>query len=407
MNAIKDLPIIVAGAGLGGLCAGLALARKGIRVKVLERAPEVGEIGYGIQIAPNGHEILARLGVMKRLEEHVFYPDALVLVDAVTMQEVGSVNLGARFQQHYGRRYFVVHRRDLHFALLETASEYDNFSFEQGEVDSYENHADSVTVRCSNGKTYEARAMIGAEGLRSKTRARIVKDNGPRPEGYVVYRGLVPVEEVTHKKYLDSMVIYGGPGCHMVQYRLRGGTVLNNVATFASPSFKKGNRTDYGGVDELHHAYDQCAPQMRELLKYFSLEKNWQLHDLEPATNWTDGNVTLLGDAAHATLQYLAQGAIMAFEDCVILADELSKELSKQPGAQPQNVNAALINYQNQRMNRSARLVLSARLFGEIIHAGAGARLLRNEIAAGRPNDGKIWELDWLYRGAPGLVEKI
>lgn len=396
MKSTENLPIIVAGGGIGGLCTGLALARKGFQVKVLERAPEIGEIGYGIQIAPNGHAILERLGVMDLLKDQAFYPDALVLVDAVEMREVARIDLGDQFQQHYQHRYFVVHRRDLHGALMETCRREKNFSFEEGEVDSYENHPDSVTVHCSNGKTYEARAMIGVEGLRSKTRARIVKDGGPRASGHVVYRGLVPIEEVSHKKYLNSMVMYVGPGCHLVQYRLGGGTVLNNVATFESAKFKRWDPT-YGGVDELMTAYDECAPEIRELLKYFSLDKSWQLHDLLPATNWTDGNVTLLGDAAHATLQYLAQGAIMAMEDAIVLAHELSQ--------QPQDVNAAFINYQNQRLNRTARVVTTARLFGSIMHASGGERLLRNELAKGR-QDGIPWEVDWLYRGA-GLLDKI
>lgn len=396
MKSSENLPIVVAGGGIGGLCAGLALARKGFQVKVLERAPEIGEIGYGIQIAPNGHAILERLGVMETLAPAAFYPDALVLVDAVEMREVARIDLGEQFQRHYKHRYFVVHRRDLHGALMQACLAEPNFSFEEGEVDSYENHAGSVTVHCSDGKTLQARAMIGVEGLRSKTRARIVDDGGPRATGHVVYRGLVPIEEVTHKKYLNSMVMYAGPGCHIVQYRLRGGTVLNNVATFESPRFKRWNH-DYGGVEELMSAYDECAPEIRELLRYFSLDKHWQLHDLLPATNWTDGNVTLLGDAAHATLQYLAQGAIMAMEDAVVLAHELS--------VQPDDPHAAFVSYQNQRLNRTARVVTTARLFGAIMHASGGERLLRNELA-GRRQQGIPWEVDWLYRGA-GLLGKI
>jgi len=396
MKSSDKLPVVVAGGGIGGLCAGLALARKGVRVKVLERAPEVGEIGYGIQIAPNGHAILERLGVMQRLAPHVFYPDALVLVDAVDVKEIARIDLGERFQSHYKHRYFVVHRRDLHAALMETCRREKNFEFEEGEVESYENLPDSVLVHCSDGKTHQAMAMIGVEGLRSRTRARIVQDGGPRATGHVVYRGLVPVEDIANKNYLDSMVMYVGPGCHLVQYRLRGGTVMNNVATFESPAFKRWN-PEYGGVDELMSAYDECAPQIRELLKYFSLEKSWQLHDLQPATNWTDGRVTLLGDAAHATLQYLAQGAIMAMEDAVVL----SHELARQPG----DVNAAFIRYQQQRLNRTARVVTTARLFGAIMHASAGERLLRNELALKRDTEIPR-EIDWLYRGA-GLLDKI
>lgn len=390
------LPFIIAGGGIGGLCAALALTRKGFPVKVLERAPEVGEIGYGIQIAPNGHAILDRLGVMEMLEPQVFYPDALILVDAIDGQEISRIDLGESFQERYKYRYFVVHRRDLHAALIETCRREELFCFEEGEVDSYENQPNSVTVRCTNGKTYKGRAMIGVEGLRSKTRARIVDDGGPRATGHVVYRGLVPIDQIANQQYVNSMVVHVGPGCHLVQYRLRGGTVMNNVATFESPAFKRWEH-DYGGIEELKSAYVQCCPQVQDLLKYFSLDKNWLLHDLQPATNWTDGNVTLLGDAAHAALQYLAQGAIMAMEDAVVLADALER--------QPTNVNSAFLDYQGRRLNRTARVVTTARLFGAIMHASAGERLLRNELA--RQRDTLIpWEIDWLYRGVQ-IEEKV
>ena len=167
MSTTGNLPFVVAGGGIGGLSAALALARKGFPVKLLERAPEVGEIGYGIQIAPNGHAILKKLGVMELLEPHVFYPDALILVDAIDMKEVSRINLGERFVQRYKYPYFVVHRRDLHGALMETCRKQPLFSFEEGEVDSYENHADHVLVKCSDGRTIEARAMICSEGIRS------------------------------------------------------------------------------------------------------------------------------------------------------------------------------------------------------------------------------------------------
>lgn len=393
MSSKDTLPIVVAGGGIGGLCAALALARKGFLVKVLERAPEIGEIGYGIQIAPNGHAILKKLGVMEILEPQVFHPDALILMDAVDLREVTRIQLGQRFLERYKLPYFVVHRRDLHAALIETCRREPNFSFDEGEVMDYENRDGHVLVHCSDGRAMKARAMIGCDGLRSRTRARIVRDCGPRSTGYVVYRGLVPVDEISNKDHLNSMVIYAGPGCHIVQYRLRGGTVMNNVATFQSPAYARGE-TDYGGFDEFRSAYDQCAPEVRDMLKYFSLDKNWLLHDLQPATNWTDGNVTLLGDSAHATLQYLAQGAIMAMEDAVVLADEMA--------SRPQDLNGAMLRYQAQRLNRTARVVTTARLFGAIVHAREGERLLRNELASRRDVD-IPWEVDWLYRGADAL----
>jgi salicylate hydroxylase len=391
MTSSKQLPFIVAGGGIGGLCAALALAKTGQHVKVLERAPEVGEIGFGIQIAPNGHDMLRRLGVMEALEPSVFYPDALVMVDALDNQEVTRINLGEKFTARYKLPYFVVHRRDLHGALMEACLKQPTFSIESGakDVRDFEEHDGIVTVRCADGSSYDGCAMIGAEGLRSATRARIVPDEGPRPTGHVVYRGLVPIEEITDKQYMNSMVIYVGPGFHAVQYRLRGGTVMNNVATFESAGFKRGEK-DYGTPEELAAKLAMATPEVQHVMRYLSYERKWTLYDLAPADNWTQGKVTLLGDAAHATLQYMAQGAIMAMEDSLVLAAELTQH--------GDDINAAFLAYQGKRMNRTARVVTSARIFGSICHASAGSRLLRNELARQRdPNF--PWEVDWLYRG--------
>jgi len=391
MSSSRTLPIIVAGAGIGGLAAALALARRGRQVLVLERAPEVGEIGYGIQMGPNGYAMLEHLGVEDLIGKHSFYPDALVLGDAISGEELTRIDLGDAFRSRYRKPYFVVHRRDLHGTLAGACREFAQIAFEPGakEVTGYEHADGGVRVSCADGTAYAGAALIGAEGLRSPTRERLVRDGAPRVSGHVVYRGLVPAEEVIDRTYMNSMVIYCGHDLHLVQYRLRGGTVMNNVATFVSPRFKKGER-EFGQADELLAAFAQCAPKVRDMLRYVSTEKKWILHDRDPVTNWTDGAVTLLGDAAHPTLQYLAQGAVMAMEDAAILAREVDRH--------GEDYHGAFLAYQALRMNRSARVVLSSRFFGEIIHAGGGARNLRNELLARRAADDP-WEVDWLYRG--------
>jgi salicylate hydroxylase len=194
---------------------------------------------------------------------------------------------------------------------------------------------------------------------------------------------------VVDRQFLNSMVIWCGHDTHLVQYRLRGGTVMNNVAVFVSPRFKRGEK-DFGQPDELHEMFAPAVPRVRDMLKYISLERNWVLHDRDPVANWTKGCATLLGDAAHPTLQYLAQGACMAFEDGLVLASEVARH--------GDDFNAAFLAYQGRRMNRTARVVLSARFFAEVCHAGGGARLLRNELLGKRSPDDP-WEADWLYRG--------
>jgi len=386
----KDLPILIVGGGIGGLSAALALAHKGRRVRVLEKAPEFGEIGYGIQMGPNVSRMLDRLGLLKTLEPHAVFPDALILVDAMDNRELTRIALGKPFLDRYQYRYFVIHRRDLHGGILDACRQREEITLEASRgMTSFEERGNTVVVRCENGAEYEGAALIGADGLWSPTRAAIVGDGMPRVAGHVTYRGVVPTGEISDRSHLDSMTIWVGPDLHLVQYRLRGGAVMNNVATVNSRRFRRGEK-DFGGPDELDEVFARAAPQVRDMLRYISRDRNWVLHDREPVTHWTRGRATLLGDAAHPTLQYLAQGANMAIEDAIVLAEKVATA--------GEDYNRAFLAYQGERMNRTARVVLSSRFFGDYFHADGGARELRNELARRRDPDNP-WEADWLYRG--------
>jgi 2-polyprenyl-6-methoxyphenol hydroxylase-like FAD-dependent oxidoreductase len=388
--ASKELPILIAGGGIGGLSVALALALKGRRVRVLEKASEFGEIGYGIQMGPNVSRMLDRLGLLKSLEPHSVFPDALILMDAMDNREITRIALGRKFLERYQYRYFVIHRRDLHGGILEACRRREEIALEASRgVTGFAERGASVIVRCDNGAEYEGAALIGADGLWSPTRAAIVGDGAPRVAGHVTYRGVVPTEEILDRSHLDSMTIWVGPDLHLVQYRLRGGAVMNNVATVSSRRFRRGEK-DFGGWGELEEVFSRADPRVRDMLRYFGRDRNWVLHDREPVTNWTRGHVTLLGDAAHPTLQYLAQGANMAIEDAVVLAEKVA--------AADGDYGRAFLAYQGERMNRTARVTLSSRFFGDYIHADGGARELRNELARRRDPD-HPWEVDWLYRG--------
>ena len=386
----KELPILIAGGGIGGLSAALALSQKGRRVRVLEKAPEFGEIGYGIQMGPNVSRMLDRLGLLKALEPHSVFPDALIMVDAIENREISRIALGRKFLDRYRYRYFVIHRRDLHGEILEACKRREAITLEPSRgVTSFEERSGAVLARCENGAEYEGAALIGAEGLWSPTRAAIVADGAPRVTGHVTYRGVVPTGEIIDHGHLDSMTIWVGPRFHLVQYRLRGGEVMNNVATVSSRRFLRGEK-EFGGWDELEEAVSRAAPRVRDMLGYFGRDRNWILHDRDPVTNWTRGRATLLGDAAHPTLQYLAQGANMAIEDGVVLAEKVAAAGNDYP--------RAFLAYQRERLNRTARVVLSSRFFGEVFHVDGGARELRNTLARGRDPENP-WEIDWLYRG--------
>jgi len=382
--------ILIAGGGIGGLAAALALAQKGRKVRVLEKAAEFGEIGYGIQMGPNVSRMLDRLGVLQTLEATAVFPDALIFVDAITNKELTRIALGKAFLKRFGHRYFVIHRRDLHGSLLAACRNRNEVVLESSRgLKSFTQKSDTVTVMCENEAVYEGAALVGADGLWSPTRQAVIGDGAPRAAGHFVYRGVVPDAQIADRSRAGAMTIWGGPDLHLVQYRLQGGAVMNNVATIASRRFLRGEK-NAGAPDELEEIFAGVHQGVRDNLRYVSRERNWVLHDREPATNWTLGNVTLLGDAAHPTLQYLAQGAQMAIEDGVALAEKVA--------AAGQDYNRAFVAYQRDRMNRTARVVLSSRFFGEWFHVGGGARELRNELALKRDPENP-WEADWLYKG--------
>jgi salicylate hydroxylase len=257
------------------------------------------------------------------------------------------------------------------------------------EVTGFAQDGAGVRATLANGETIAGAALIGADGLWSPTRQAVIADGAPRVAGHYVYRGVVPDAQIVDRSRIGTMTIWGGPDLHMVQYRLQGGAVMNNVATICSRRIRRGEPNP-GDPSELEEIFSRTHPSVRDNLRYVSRERNWVLHDRDPATNWTDGRVTLLGDAAHPTLQYLAQGAQMAIEDGVVLAEKVA--------AAGEDYNRAFLAYQGERMNRTARVVLSSRFFGEFIHVDGGARELRNELARGRDVDNP-WEVDWLYKG--------
>jgi salicylate hydroxylase len=380
--------ILVAGGGIGGLSAALALALKGRRVRVLEKAPEFGEIGYGIQMGPNVAKMLDRLGVLEAIESHAFFPESLIFADAIDNREITRIAVGKFFRQRYGYRYFVIHRRDLHGEILKACRGRGEIALETSRgLASFEQRGDTVLVRCEGGEEYEGAALVGADGLRSVARQAVIGDGAPRMAGHFVYRGVVPMDEITDRSRADAMTIWGGPDLHLVQYRLRGGTVMNNVATIASRRFKRGEKD--AARRRSWKRFSGMDPHVRDMLR-LCRGMNW-VDDRDPATNWTKGRVTLLGDAAHPTLQYLAQGAQMAIEDAVVLAEKVATAGEK--------IEAAFHAYQHERMNRSARVVLSSRFFGEVLHADAGARALRNDLLRRRsPEDN--WEFDWLSKAS-------
>ncbi len=385
------MTILIAGGGIGGVSAALALARQGFKVRVLERAAEFGEIGYGLQLGPNAFQTLERLGVRDFMESTAFFPNNLIMQDAVSGKEVSRIHLRNKFLKQYDRPYAVIHRSDLHGALLNgcrALPELVSLEVNSG-LKSFRQDDSRVLATLDDGREVEGDLLICADGLRSVGRQAIIGDGEPRVSGHIARRGVVPLDDVTDRRFIDDMVVWVGPNLHLVQYRLRGGTVLNNVCVIESEEFKQG-KANWGGMDEVLRTFEGTVPYVRDALKFISPERAWAMCDRDPHPGWTRGHVTLLGDAAHPTLQYLAQGACMAMEDGEVLAAKLSQR--------DRPVGESLQLYESERYLRAARITLTSRFFGHVCHAGGGARDLRNHLA-GQRGDENFFEVDWIYRG--------
>jgi len=383
-------PLLVAGGGIGGLATALALARRGIRVRVLEQAAAFGEIGAGIQLAPNASRVLDALGVLEDVIANAVFPDYAVMIDARDGREITRIALGAAFVSRYGYRYMVVHRQDLLAALLSACRREAAIELLTGKtVGALRDFPDRVEVVCADGSVETGAALIGADGVWSGVRAQVIGDGAPRVSGHVCYRGTVPMAEIPDHSYANAMALWVGEAMHLVQYPVRRGELMNNVAVIDSPKFRSG-AAQFGDWGEVETLFASAMPRVRDMLGYMDRERNWILHDRDPLPHWTRGRVTLLGDAAHPTLQNMAQGACMAIEDAVCLAQRVA--------AAGTDLNAAFLAYQQDRYLRTARVQISARFVAHMVHLGGGARDVRNAVLGTRSAD-STYELDWLYRG--------
>ncbi|MEX0729630.1 MAG: 3-hydroxybenzoate 6-monooxygenase [Aquisalimonadaceae bacterium] len=387
--------IIVSGGGIGGLAAALGIARSGYQVTVLEQAGNFGEIGAGIQMGPNAFRALDRLGVGQRARDNAVFIDALVLMDGEDGQEVTRIPVEEPFRERFGGPYAVAHRADMHLSLLEGCQANDNVTLLNNQrVVEYTQDANGVTVVTASGEEFQGAALIGCDGLKSPVREKIVGDGAPRVSGHITYRAVLPIDQMPADLRWNAATLWAGPKYHLVHYPLRGWELFNIVATFHSERTTEGAGEE-GSREEILARFGSLVPKARRILETPESWRLWVLCDREPVDNWTDGRVTLLGDAAHPTLQYFAQGACMAIEDAVCLADKLD--------AHKGDFEAAFIDYQNDRIARTARIQEQSRLIGDYIYHPSGARrLLRNAVMSAKTPEDYYNDLQWLYGGGPG-----
>jgi len=383
--------ILIAGGGIGGLATALALAQKNVPSLVLEKASRLGEIGAGIQLGPNAFHCFDRLGVGETARAMAVYIDQLRLMDSMADGEICHIDLGEAFRRRYGNPYAVVHRGDLHGVLLKACEAHPLVELRvQSEVTGYNQDGEGVAAKLANGESVKGTALIGADGLWSNVRRQVVADGPPRVSGHTTYRSVIPTAEMPEDLRWNAATLWAGPKCHIVHYPLSGWKVFNLVVTYHNdaPEPVAGKPVP---IEEVQRGFTHVCERAQTIIRHGRDWHMWVLCDREPVDNWVDGRVALLGDAAHPMLQYMAQGACMAMEDAVCLADSLAKT---------DTIEAGLATYRDRRVLRTARVQLTSRAMGDhVYHPDGPHASLRNELMSSKSQSQWLETLDWLYGG--------
>jgi len=389
--------VVIAGAGIGGLTAALAVARQGYRVVVLEQSERLEETGAGIQLSPNASRVLIGLGLREALASLVAAPEELVVANARSGRVLARALLGAAAEQRYGAPYWIVHRGDLQSVLVAAVHANPDIVLRLGSrVDDFAIHPNGVTVAAhSRRETVEEHgiALVGADGLWSRLRGRLGHGEA-RFTGHTAWRALVPAEAVACELSIPTLNLWFGRGGHVVHYPVKGARLINVVAIVAD-DWREPGWSAVGERAEILARFDARAWRgpPRDILCAADRWLKWALFDAAPLSHWGRGPVTLLGDAAHPILPYLAQGAAMAIED----AGELGQSLGSADG----NLAGAMRRYERRRRARTAQTQRAARRNGAIYHVGAAAGLMRTLAVTAMGGERLISRYDWLYGWRP------
>ncbi len=386
-------PIAIAGGGIGGLAGALGLAQRGFKTIVLEQAREFGEVGVGLQVAPNALHVLDALGVGARAKKDAFLIERMVMMDAVSGEEVVNIPCGEAFRARFGNPYAVAHRADIHGALLEGCRSYGLIELRtSSRVTGFDVGDSGVSVALGTGERIDAAALVGADGVHSRIRRKIVNDGEPLASGAVIYRAVIPAADMPGDLQKPYPTLWAGPGTHIIYYPVRDWTMFNFGGTVV-PGQTAINEDDEATAEEVLPLFSKNCDIPLRVMRVPRRFRRYLIRYREPVENWSMGPVTLLGDAAHPMVQYIAQGAAMALEDAICLAvaaDECDGDLA-----------AAFERYQSIRIVRSARVQISSLLMDKIYHASRVARQVRNSIFEGRTPADHYDRLSWLYTAPP------
>jgi salicylate hydroxylase len=401
---MRSRTIIVAGAGIGGLTAALALAEAGFRMVVLDQAERLEQTGAGLQLSPNAARILLALGLRDRLEPLVVAPTAIRVMAARTAREILRMPIGSVAERRYGAPYWVIHRGDLHAALLDTAVDHPDITVELGrKVDAFAIHPNGVTVHATHRRESAETsgiALIGADGLWSNVRAQLDDDTAPQFAERVAWRATVPAENVAPEFREPVVHLWLGHDSHLVHYPVNAGGAINIVAIAQDQWQQIGWSIPCDRAEVLARFSERFwSPQPRALLAAPERWLKWALFDRPPLQHWGRGPVTLVGDAAHPMLPFLAQGAAMAIEDAAVLTACIGT-----PPTQSQTtatIATAMRNYEEKRRARTADIQRGARINASLYHLRGPAAHLRNLALAAIGGENFLRRYDWIYDWKP------
>ena len=388
--------ILIAGAGIGGLTAALALGQRGIGVTLFDQAEKLEEAGAGIQLSPNATRVLIALGLADRLEPAIVEPAAIQLRSGHSGRKIATLPLGTTMLARYGAPYWVIHRADLQKALLEAVAAEPRIALTLGaKVDDFTVDAAGVRARVNCGgaaREHRGSALIGADGLWSTIRARLGDSKSPRLADRVAWRTVAPAE-VVESQYLEPVVnLWLGTGWHLVHYPIRAKTAVNIVWVIRDTWESTAWTTNVDRAD-LFARSSQLPREARVFVQATGDWQKWTLCDRVPSRSWGNGLVSLIGDAAHPMLPFLAQGAAMAIEDAAVLARELSRS--------PVDPAGALRRYEQARQTRTARIQRAARRNDFTYHLGEPVASIRDMILGGLGGERLLAQHDWIYQWRP------
>lgn len=380
---------LIVGAGIGGLSAATALAKSGIRSQIVERSRVVSAEGAGIQLGPNATRLLDKWGVLDAVTENAVQPEHIRIFDGVTGRKLATVPLGDTARERYGAPYLVVHRADLHKALMDHVRGLEQVTLRRHfEAAGIEHTDNGITLNASDGAEVHGDMLIGADGIWSRVRKEIAPRAKLRPSAKTAWRTLLDMS-VLPEQFRESFVgLWMAPDAHVVHYPVRGGEALNLVAVLGGRHSEKGWNTP-GEREEVTQHFRKWPEDVRTLIASAESWRTWSLADLRPLKTWSKEQITLLGDAAHPILPFLAQGGAMAIEDADMLASVLA--------GPDDSVEEAFKTYETARIGRAARVRGASRKMGRIYHMRGVFAAARNLVLRLRRPESLLRQYDWLY----------